>query len=88
MYVYLVIGAVIAGLLGALWYYVRKGVNLERDVDSLKGQSERQDEAIQLGNSIRAGAEREERRDEAEATRSVDRDAANKLLLDALKDLN
>lgn len=80
------IGLIVLAILGLLLYYVRKGINASRDNDALEAQSNAQKSTIAENERLLAEREREDRRNEAAEVVGVDRERANQLLRDALKD--
>lgn len=79
------IGLVILAFVGLLVYYVRKGLNSERNEESLLEQNRAQADSLSAANAARAESEREERQRESIEVVGIDRAAANQRLRDALK---
>lgn len=80
------VGLIVLAIIGVLVYYVRKGVNAERDNDALEAQSSAQKEALDKDEGLLAAREREDREREKIEVVGVTRERANQLLRDALKD--
>jgi len=80
------IGLVCLAFIGLLVYYVKVGINAKRNEAAVEALSKAQADALSVAEQLAADKEREERRDEAAAVVGIDREHANKLLLDALKD--
>lgn len=81
------LGALISlALIGILVYYVKKNTNAERDKQALEAQSSAQDAALTRDEGLLAAREREDREREKIEVVGVDRERANELLRDALKD--
>lgn len=80
------IGLLVVAILGLVVYYVRKGVNAERDNDALEAQSNAQKAASERDRALLAEREREDRAREDAETVGVDRERANELLRGALED--
>lgn len=82
------IGLVVLAFAGLLVYYVRKAVNSERNEQALDEQNKAQADALVLANKLAGDKEREERLNERIEVVSIgsDRERANQLLRDAVKD--
>lgn len=82
------VGMFSLALVGLLVYYIRKGVNSERNTDALEVQSRAQVAALDREEGLLAEKEREDRRNEEREKANIggDRERANQLLIDATKD--
>lgn len=67
-------------------YYIRKGINAERDNQALEAQSSVQKAALQREEAILAEREREDRDREKASIPGITRERANELLREALDD--
>lgn len=80
------IGLLALVFVGILVYYIRKGINAERNEQAVQAQSDAREAALAQEEALLAEREREDRRSEAAEVTGVTRERANELLRDAFKD--